>query len=306
MDNIDTSVVIVNFNTKDITLNCIESVIKNTKDINFEIVIVDNGSTDGFVEEIKKKTYKNLKIIANKENKGFAEGNNQGTKSSTGRYVFFLNSDTVVNNNVIGELTRWMDQNPNVGISGCKLIGTDGFMQEPGGYFPSLLSVFSWMTIQDLPLVDRVIKPFHPLKKKAFVKGNKFFTKKQNLDWIIGADMFVRRDVLNQIGGWDNSYFMYTEDVDLCFRAKKRGWQVSYLPNWEIIHLGGASSGSIEFPLVSEYKSIKLFYQKHYPKWQYPIARLFLKLGALGRVILLGILEGRQSAAIYAKAFKVS
>jgi len=274
---VDVSIVIISFNTKDITIDCLTSVIKNTEGINCEIVVVDNNSQDGSVEAIKKINAKfpGLRIIENKTNPGFAAGNNQGTKVSKGRYVLFLNSDTVVSSNVIGELTNWMDDNKDIGASSVKIIGKDGQVQETGGYFPTLPRVFSWMTIQDLPFVDTLIKPFHPLKRKSLANNENFFTHTQYLDWLIGAFIFVRKEIIDEVGGWSEDYFMYTEDVDLCFKIREKGYIIVYLPNWQITHLGGASSKSREFPLLSEYQSIKLFYKKHYPGWQFPVPIIF-------------------------------
>ena len=117
--------------------------------------------------------------------------------------------------------------------------------------------------------------------------------------------MMVRREVLDKVGEWDENYFMYTEEVDLCFRIKKEGWKIYYLPKWSIIHHGGASATK-EFAILNEYKGIKRFYKKNYPKWQMPILRVLLKTGALGRIIIFGLTEGKESAQIYAKAFNVA
>ena len=118
-----------------------------------------------------------------------------------------------------------------------------------------------------------------------------------------GAFLLVRKQVIDEIGLMDEEYFMYTEDTDFCFRAKKAGWKIFYLPKWSIVHLGGKSSEK-EFPILSEFKNIKLFYKKHYPKWQFPIARLSLKLGAGLRMIAFGILQRKEAMKTYAKAFR--
>jgi GT2 family glycosyltransferase len=262
----DLSVVIVNYKTPKLTADCIASIKKFTKNIQYEVILIDNS----------------------KNNRGFTGGNNVGMKKAKGRYVLLLNSDTLIHDKVLGEMVAWMDANPKIGISTSALKNKDGSIQGTGGYFPSLLTVFSWMTIQDLPFVDRFIKPFHP--KLGFYK------KMQNLDWVTGAFMLIRREVIDQIGYLDEDYFMYTEDTDFCFRAKKKGFKVTYNPNWSITHFGGASSTK-EFPLLSEFKNVKLFYKKHYPKWQYPMLRILLKIGSIWRVILI-------NPKIYAKAFK--
>lgn len=297
----DLSIIITSFNTKDLLTTCIKSIFKFTKNINFEVIVVDNNSTDGSAEAAKAL---GSVIIKNKENLGFATANNQGFKISRGKYILFLNSDTEINDNVLGEMISWMKDNTTVGVSSSALRNKDGSMQATGGYFPTLPRVFSWMTIQDLPFVDNIIKPFHPYHAKSFFsKGDSFYRSKKELDWVTGAFLLCRREALEKIKGWDETFFMYVEEVDLCFRVKQMGYSIWYLPKWNITHLGGASSKTSEFSLISEYKGVIKFYAKHYPSWQLPILRLILKIGALGRIILFGILEGPSSAKIYAKAF---
>ncbi len=302
----DLSIIIVNFNTEKLVKNAILSVVRNTRNISYEIIVVDNASSDNS-RNILKKLEKNLsevemKVIENKKNVGFGRANNQGMKVSRGRYILLLNSDTLIHDNVLGKMVSWMDKNLDIGISTCALKGKDGKLQGPGGYFPTLLRVFSWMIIQDIPLVDKLIKPFHPVHSRFFNKGAGFFKIKQELDWVTGAFMFVRRQVYEQTGGFDRDFFMYTEDVDLCYRARARGWKIFYIPTWFITHYGGAS-GSSWSHVLHEFEGIKLFFRKHYPKWQYPVLRLLLKLGAFWRMILFGILSGKEAAKAYAKAF---
>jgi GT2 family glycosyltransferase len=298
----DLSIIIVSFNTKNLLTTCINSVLKYTKGINFEIVVVDNASDDGSGEAAKKL---GVKVIENKTNPGFAAANNQGVRVSKGKYVLFLNSDTEIHDNVLEEMVAWMNLNSKSGVVTCALKNADGSMQATGGYFPTLLRVFSWMTIQDIPFVDSIIKPFHPYHSKAlFFKGDSFYKSEKELDWVTGAFLLTRRNILEDIGGWDEKFFMYVEEVDLCYRVKKLGYKIWYLPKWNITHLGGASSKTSEFSLISEYEGVKKFYKKFYPAWQMPILRLILKIGALGRIVLFGLTEGGATAKIYAKAFK--
>ncbi len=296
----DLSIIIVSFNTKELLQKCITSIIKTTKGISFEIIVVDNASTDGSPESLGDFQ---LTLIKNKKNLGFAKANNQGIEIARGKYILLLNSDTLISNNFLKGMLRWMDKHPKVGIASCALLNKDGSLQGTGGYFPNLLSVFSWMTIQDIPLIDQFIKPFHPMHEKSFYKNIRFYKRKKELDWVTGAFFLVRRKVIDDIGLLDEDYFMYVEEVDFCFRAKKAGWQVWYLPQWSIVHYERESATS-EFALLSEYQGLKLFYKKHKSSWQYPVLRFLLKLGAFGRIVLFAILEGRDSAKIYAKAFK--
>ncbi len=297
--------------------SCIASVKKYTKGIDYEIIVVDNNSKDGSVEAASAL---GVKVITNKENFGFAKANNQGTEIAKGEFILFLNSDTEIKDNVLGEMVTYLKENPKVGVATSALNNKDGSIQATGGYFPTLLSVFSWMTIQDIPFVDKLIKPFHPHHSKSFfAKGDEFYgsinadmspeerhKSKKQLDWVTGAFLLTRKKILEEVGGWDETFFMYVEEVDLCFRVKKLGYQVWYYPKWSITHLGGASSKTSEFSLINEYEGVKKFYKKHYPSWQYPLLRLFLKIGALGRIVLFGMIEGGGSAKTYAKAFKIA
>lgn len=297
----DLSIIIVSFNTKELVLSAINSIKKNTKDINLEIIVVDNASTDGSPEAISNLG--GVKLIRNKNNIGFAGANNQGIRIAKGRYVLLLNSDTIISENLLKEMVLWMDRKSKAGAATCSLKNKDGSIQGTGGFFPTLPRVFSWMTIQDLPFIDRLIKPFHPAKSKSFAGETEFYKKQRELDWITGAFMLIRKDVFEKAGLFDEDYFMYVEDVDFCYRVKGQNWEIWYLPQWSIIHYGGAS-GSTRLSVLSEFEGLKKFYKKYYPKWQYPVLRTLLKIGSLGRIMLFGILEGPDSAKIYARAFR--
>src|SRR3972149_7537610 len=163
---IDLSIVIVNYNTKELTLSCIDSIKKSTQKIRYEIIVVDNGS---------QKDQRIDDSIFNSKNLGFSKANNIGIKKAKGKYIRRLNSDTLLHDNVLEEMVEWMEENQKIGIATCALKNKDGSLQGTGGYFPTLLRVFSWMTIQDLPCVDTIIKPFHPMKEKSPFKNDQFY-----------------------------------------------------------------------------------------------------------------------------------
>lgn len=302
---LDLSIVIVSFNTRDLTLACIESIKKNTKNIDYEMIVVDNSTVESEKLKLKSQKYNSkIKIIQNETNLGFTRGNNQGIEVAGGRYVLLLNSDTFMDSNVLGEMVEWMDANPKAGVATCALKNKDGSLQGTGGYFPILPRVIAWMTfLDDVPFFNKFVRPYHPMHGKSFVKDDGFYREPRELDWVTGAFLLTLREIAQELHGLDEDYFMYGEDVDFCFRAKKAGWEIWFLPEFSIVHYGGASSKTKEFPLLSEYKGVKIFYRKHYPLWQYPILRVFLKFGAVLRIVVLGILEGGESAKIYAKAF---
>jgi len=299
----DLSIIIPSYNTKDLITSCVKSIIKHTSGLKYEIIVVDNASTDKSVEALKKQ--KKVNLIENNKNLGFAGANNIGYKESKGEYILFLNSDTLLRNNLLKEMIDWMKKNPGVGAASCTLKNSDGSLQATGGYFPTLPRVIAWMFfLDDIPGVNMFIKSFHPMGNKSPIKNISFYKKEREIDWLTGAFMLTRKDVLDKLKGpWDESYFMYTEDVDICYRIKRSGHKIMYLPRWDITHLGGAS-GTKESTILSEFRGVKRFYSKFYPKWQYLILRFLLKTGSLGRIIIFGILEGLNSAKIYAKAFK--
>ncbi|KKQ95695.1 MAG: WsbD [Candidatus Woesebacteria bacterium GW2011_GWB1_43_14] len=300
----DLSIIIVNYNTGGLLAECIESVLKHTKKISYIIYVVDNNSSDESLALLSRlsKNKSRIKVIKCSKNLGFAGANNLALKKVKSDFVLLLNPDTLIKNNVIGDMLAWIKRKAEVGIASCALKNSDGSIQGTGGYFPTLLRVFSWMTIEDLPFVAKIIKPFHPMRNLSYSKGINFYKGIKELDWVTGAFFMFRSTLLKEIGLLDDDYFMYTEEVDYCYRAKQKGWKVFYNPAWSIVHYGGASAGS-EFAILSEFKGIKLFYKKHYPKWQSLFLWVVLKIGILGRVILFAILGRGTLSKTYAKAF---
>jgi GT2 family glycosyltransferase len=301
----EVSIIIVSYNTKKLLRDCILSVRKFTKKLDYEVIVVDNNSTDGSIEYIKD--IKDLKIIQNKRNLGFGQANNQGMKISRGRYILLLNSDTLFIEDSLSKMVFWMDRHPQVGIASCQLLNPDRTTQPTGGYFPNLLRLFFWANfLDDIPFFGNLIGSYHPREN--------FYKTYRILDWVTGAFVFMRREIYEQIGGFDKDFFMYVEDVDYCWRAKKIGWQIGFVPETSIIHFGGASStgDTVQFhntygkeaSIVGEFKGLVTFYKKHYPAWQLFLLSLILKQAALLRFLVFGIFKNQPVARrIYAKAF---
>ena len=302
----DLSIVIVSLNIKDLLRKCLSSVFASESKINYEIFVVDNASSDGTPEMVSKE-FPQVKVIKNKKNIGFGPANNIAMKKAKGKYTLLLNPDTeVINKNTLSQMVSWMDKNPKTGISTCALLNPDKTYQGSGGYFPSLFRVFSWMFfLDDIPIVDRLIKPYHPMHAwSPLYKGEGYFKEKHEQDWVTGAFFLIRREVIEKVGYFDEDYFAYVEEVDYCFRTKKLRWEIYYLPKWEIIHYGQVTTGS-EFATIKEFEGVKIFYKKHHPAWETIPLRLFLKSGAGLRFFLFGLLKGKESAKVYAKAFKI-
>lgn len=299
------SVVIVNYNTKRLLKDCLDSIFKKTKGIEAQVIVVDNASSDGS-QEMVRKNFPKVTLIENKKNLGFATGNNIGIKKAKGEYILLLNSDTKLVEDSPTKTVNFMEKNPKIGISSCQLIGEDGEIQASGGFFPNLFLVFAWMFfIDDLPFAGKLIRSFHPHAPKFYIH-DPWYKKQHFQDWVTGAFFLVRKKVIDEIGFLDENIFMYVEEVEYCYRAKKEGWKVFYTPITKIIHLGG-QSGTSKGAILGEYKGLKYFFAKHKPAWQISLLRGILKIGALLRIFLFGIIKGSPEARrIYAEAFRIS
>ncbi len=297
MKNLDLSIVILNYNTKDLVVSCVESIFKFTKDLSFEILLVDNGSSETNPERFKNiiKKHEQVKLVTSSKNLGFSAGNNLAMKKARGRYILLLNSDTYLTQKVLEPLILWLDANLKIGIATCELKNKNNSHQASGGAFPNIFNAAAWMFfLDDIPLLSRLIKSIHPKHAPS---------KPTQQDWITGAFFLIRSKVISQIGYLNTDFFMYVEDMEYCFRAKMANWQVWYLPQWSIVHLGGSSSTG-EFSIISELKNQLLFYKKYYPPWQYSLYHLVFRLGILLRIAVFTILKGKEEGLAYVKAFQ--
>lgn len=224
----DVSVVIVNWNTSDLLARCLTSLEPERRMLASEVIVVDNGSTDGSVELVEK-IHSDVRLIPNSNNRGYAVANNQGIDASFGRYVFLLNSDTEVEAGSLRALVDYGDAHSGVGIMGARLLNSDGTLQPSGGRFPTPLS-----TTLGLFGLDRLIgRPRYGTRRD--------YSKPAPVDEVSGAAMMVRREVIEQVGPLDESFAWGYEDVDLCRRAHRAGWQVHYVPAAVVRHEWGAS-----------------------------------------------------------------
>jgi len=248
------SVVIVNWNTRDLLRQALQSVFENFDDQFNEIWVVDNGSTDSSVEMVRQ-VFPSVHLVVNSQNLGFVHANNQVLKYVNGRYVLLLNSDAAVLPGALSYMVEYMDDHPKVGMVGPKLLNHDGSFQSSFMDFPNLLSELLLMTKLS-KLVHNPFFPSYPPHKSREIRS---------VDWILGACMLVRQETLQQIGGMDETFFMYSEEVDWCWRIKEAGWSVHYLPAAAVMHWGGQSSAKVPFKRRTiVYKSKLLFLAKHY------------------------------------------
>lgn len=231
---LDLSIIIVNWNVKKYLLECIRSILQNISNVSFEIIVVDNNSTDDSVREIKD-TYPNVSIIENISNLGFAKANNIGARASKGRYILLLNPDTIVFPMTIEYLVNYLDCHQDVGAVGGKIVCPESNFIGGARHFPSLLTEF----------IDH-------LRLSSFFPHNKFFgfynlkywdyNDNRDVDVLSGACIMTRKQIVNEIGLFDESFFMYGEDIDLCFKIKKAGWRIVFVEKAKIIHYGEKSA----------------------------------------------------------------
>ena len=230
------SVIIVNYNTKELTKKAIQSVFDKTEGVEYEIIVIDNDSKDGSVEELQKTFQNKITIIQSKENLGFGRANNLGIKQSKGKYIFLLNSDTELINNAIKIFYDYMEQNKQVGVCGGNLYNKN---IEPATsycmYKKSISSYIYWRIIQ---IVSKLFAIFN--KKKFYCNFN-YSNKVKEVGYISGADMFIRKSALEKSGLFDEKIFMYDEDVDLNFKIRDCGFHIKSVPQAKILHMENAS-----------------------------------------------------------------
>lgn len=286
----DLSIIIINYKTKKITADCLETITKSRDNLTKEVIVVDNGSADGSFKSLKAK-FTQYQVLSSGGNLGFARGNNFGVNHAQGEYIWLLNSDTLIKPNTISTLMECVKSHDSQ-LASCRLLNPDGSIQPQGGYLPDLWRLALWMLfIDDLPLIKSLVKPYHQNLKS-------FFQTDQHPGWLGGTALLIKRDLYQKLNGLDNHIFMYGEDVEFCLRAKQQGVRVDYFSQPQLTHLGQASGSSCG-AILGEYKGLKYIYQKHQPAWQYIALRLLLKVGALLRLIIF-------RNKIYAEAFRLA
>jgi len=295
MEKPELSIIIVSYNTKNITKECIDKVVKslaNSK-LKYEIVVVDNASKDGSVkmfQQYRQKLKDKLNLILSDENLGFGRGNNLGIKHAKGKYLLLLNSDAFALDDAISKLLKFYKQNEDhIHFLGPKLHNKDMSDQPSAAHFYTLPIIFAALFMKgDYWGLTR----FSP---------NRF----QRVDWISGACILTKKKYYDGLEGFDKTIFMYMEEVDLLYRAKQMGYSTHFYPGARFIHLGSASSGGRTFPIIQVYKGFLFFYKKHYSDSALFWLKFMLKLKA-GIAVLIGrITQNRYLIDTYEKAYQL-
>jgi GT2 family glycosyltransferase len=247
------AVVVVNHNTREHLRACLASVARERP---AQVVVVDNASTDGSPEMVRYE-FPDVELIE-APNEGFGAGANRGIRASRHPHALLLNSDTRVRPDAVEALDRYLERRPNVGLAGPKLLNADGKLQQsiyaPPGPLAELLRWTSlWRPAAALPILRR-----------AYFLGHRH-DRETDAGWLVGAALAVRRIAFDQVGGFDTSYFMYSEEVDLAYRMRLAGWATRFTPSAEVLHIGGASTAAYRAEMMAQlYASMTLFYRKHY------------------------------------------
>lgn len=305
MNKIDLSIIILSFNTREMTSDCLKLIISQIKNSVFEseLIIFDNGSSDGSAEMLEAFENHNsdikIHIYQSKKNLGFAQANNLASKKAQGKYLLFLNSDTLCGKGVIDGMMRFLNNRPGLALASCQLRNQDGSIQPQGGWLPRLSTVFIWaMFLDDIPFLRQIL-PSYQLRKTSFFTG-----RPKEIGWIAGTAMWIRAEIWQKLNGFDESLFMYGEDVELCCRARSLGFKVMINPNFYITHLGRGSSQSANW-ITGEVQGLLHIFKIHKPGWELPLLRLILRCGMIARWFIFGILKHDEDFGQgYASALK--
>ncbi len=268
---IDLSVVVVSWNVRELLQRCLASVIRSSRGdaLQCQVIVVDNASIDGSRDMVRQR-FPTVELIASDTNLGFTGGNNIGIAHSTGRNILLLNPDTEVVGGALSRMVSYMDCHSDIGALGPKVLFPDGRVQSSRRRFPTLATAF---------LESTVLQQWFPrnhLLARYYV-ADAGDDQEQDVDWVIGACLLIRRAAWDQVGCLDEAFFMYSEELDWCRRAKAAGWRVIYLPDARIVHHEGQSSIQVVPARHIYFQSSKVYYfRKHHGVWPAEFLRIFL------------------------------
>ncbi len=296
------SVILLSYNTRDITIRCLsnlESAIENLKkDTGWsaEVIVVDNGSKDGSVDEIKRRfSWANLIIPG--ENLGFAKGNNLGMNQAKGELFLLLNSDVYLEEESLSKVVNYFMKNTSLDVVGCQLMNPDGTIQPSYGYFPTLPRVAAFMFFVDnLPVIRSDIKSIH-------VRDRNRYEYDVSPDWITGAFVLIKKEVWEKVGGIDEKYFMYGEEMEWMYRIRKAGYKIGYTPTARAVHLGGASTKDLGKMISGEMQGYVYWFEKHNTQRELKYLRWILICGCAFKFLVWKIFRNNEYSQAHLRAF---
>lgn len=285
----DLSIIIVSWNVADLLEDCLESILaadisldrSESDRLTIEVIVVDSGSSDHSVSMLREH-FPQVTLLAQSENVGYTRGNNIGLAAAGGRYLLLLNPDTEIIGDTLEQMVAYLEANPQVGILGPHTLNPDGTTQSTRRRFPTMLLAFFESTW---------LQPFAPKRMlQRFYVEDQPDTGIFEVDWVQGSALLARRAVYEQIGGLDEGYIMYSEELDWCKRAKAAGWQVVYLGSAQIVHYGGKSTDQVKVRAHIYFQQSKLrYFRKYHGPLIAQLLRVFLLLNYLWQITLEGI-----------------
>ncbi len=280
------SIIIVSFNVKDFLFQAIHSIRKAIRNLSAEIIVIDNASWDGSVSMLEKN-FPDVRIISNPTNLGFARANNRGIQESSGEYIVLMNPDTIVQEDTFETLLNFFSQDSQVGMAGCKILNPDGSLQLAcRRSFPT-----PWVAFTKLVGLSRLFPKNRYLGRYNLTYLNP--DEVTEVEAISGSFMMVRRNLVDEVGLLDESFFLYGEDLDWCYRIRKAGWKIYYVPATQIVHYKGASSKKAQFDtLLLFYRAMLLFVRKHFRGKYLFLPQWFLIIGIRVRATISFIQGG--------------
>lgn len=266
------SIVIVSWNVSDLLVQCLASIYDNPPDGVFEVIVVDNASSDDSVVIVRKE-FPSVSVITNSQNVGFAGGNNQAIRTSKGKYILLLNPDTEIRPGALNTMLQYMEVNSEAGAVGARLLNPDGTLQR--SCFPA-------------PTLTRELRHMFHLDQRLRRGMNRWDTHTpRQVEVLLGACILARREALDSVGPLDETYFMFSEEVDLCFRLRQAGWQLYWIPKAQIIHYGGQSTQQVALDMFLQlYRGKLLYFRKHYGRFAGMVYKLILLFSSSFRLVL--------------------
>jgi N-acetylglucosaminyl-diphospho-decaprenol L-rhamnosyltransferase len=277
----DLSIIIVNWNVKELLRDCLASIADSQGSLALEVIVVDSASSDGSVAMVRHE-FPWVVVIACTENVGFPRGNNLGIAKANGRYILLLNPDTRLLNDALATMVAYLQQQPDVGVVGAQLLNGDGTIQSSRRRFPTLATAFFESTWLEKMAPPGLLRRYYALDLPDDAIAD--------VDWVTGACMMAPRAVATAVGGLDEGYFMYSEELDWCRRIKAAGWRVIYLPTAQIVHYVGKSSEQAIVARHINFQQAKLrYFQKYHSRLAAILLRLFLLLSYGWQLLLEGM-----------------
>lgn len=268
------STIVVNWNTRQLLSECLDSIASTCSTEEMEVWVVDNASTDGSAAMVEQ-SFPQVNLISSKENLGFGRANNLALPHTSGEYLLLLNPDTVVKPEAVSVLLRYLQEHSRVGAVGPRIFSTDGIVQRSVHPTPTLLREV-WRLFH----LDRIF-PFSQYPARCFR-----VTSSRPVDVIMGSCMLIRRAVVDRVGLFDEQFFVYSEEVDLCERIRRAGWEIHYVPDSNIVHHGAQSTNQVADAMFVElYRNKVRFFRKYYGEARTCLYKILLWLVCLSRIL---------------------